>query len=276
MIASVPMPENNPKQPRAEIRNSVPNRAEIEQARDVTIRVFDALCGLAWHAGIIVGASQRALTDAEYAKQYAGALGIWWSMTGDSFRKLDELLAESGQAVNPFAVFYDSFTAGPLVVGTRTYPNVHAAAHDVLQRVLATLQQVRVDMTPTNLDTTDYERVQHAAVTAVALRDGVVSVIGLNYERDYSTWVSLIRVEAGKALSALPPLTPAIPSFAPEELMVIEALTKHGKPLTQEKLLHSAGLNTSSGTNKDLLAKMRSRGWLTNKGKGYGLPEWGK
>jgi hypothetical protein len=254
--------------------NDVPGPAEVEQARIAAIAVWDALCGMAYHAGVIVDAQGQAARDADYAKQFPGAVWAWWSAACDSFHQLDTLVAECDRVVRPFGLFFDRVSAGTLTLGPRTYANAHVAARDVLNAVVVTTQPVRRAMTPDNVKGHPEEKqVDYAVQCAAAIRDGVVTIIGPNYQRDYSLWVSLARRESAQALSVLPP--PA-PKLAGNERMIVEALRMHGKPLTQVNLLVAAKLNPDSGTNKSLLSVMRDRGDLTNKGKGYGLPEWDK
>jgi predicted transcriptional regulator len=62
-----------------------------------------------------------------------------------------------------------------------------------------------------------------------------------------------------------------------EEEMIIKALRKKKKHMTQEQLLNAAGL-AIHGTNKSILAQMVQRELIDNgtdkRGRGYGLPEW--
>lgn len=274
MIASVPlptMPDDNPKRTSGVSPTDVPNQSQVERARELAIGVFDDICGLAWHAGVMVDARQRAVTDAAYAEHYPTALQVWWDTARANLDKMDLRLAECERIVRPFGFFYDRVSGGVLSIGTRTYPNAHVAAHGVLNGVLVRLQHVREALAPAGVENlARAEQVEHVERCAVDVIEGVVSVVGDNFQRDYTTWVSLIRLEAAKALSALPPPSPTLSTT---EQMIVDALKSAGKPLTQEKLLEAARLGIT-GTNKGILAGMRERGVLTNKGKGYGLPEW--
>lgn len=251
----------------------VPNRAQLDAARQLTCDLLNQACGLADYARVMADTYPAVMHDTERLASFAFALETWRAVAVDSFGRLDALTTDASRIVTPLDLYYDRFSSGPLTISRRTYPNAHTAAVEIGRRILVTTSTTRTALS--GFTAVSYGRedpVGCLAGHAGDLRDGAVKVIGSNYADDVTAWLALIRLESAKAMSALPPPTPFLSGM---EQMIVDALRRHGQPLTQEKLLDAAKLGVT-GSNKALLAAMRERGVVNNKGKGYSLPEWGR
>lgn len=68
---------------------------------------------------------------------------------------------------------------------------------------------------------------------------------------------------------------PEVGDLSGEERLLLDALRRHGHPMTTEQLLRSISVNANDSNYKKILAGLVQRHWLTNRNKkGYALPEW--
>lgn len=275
--------------PRSAERAIRPSRADIGIANEICEETLRRLFR-------IFESARRGA--AQYRRDMSTVDQIWlraWTIEILSeHQKLEKLVREAGLRVLPLAKFFDRCAVSTMKLQDRRYSTVFEAiansAEEFLQRGKVTFTDIAAIR----------HRIGNEYGVALALKRHAMSLLGEgiaivgDLDGAQARLEAELRLQAAKAIEATVQSPSAIPigakerkqragnqsaepKLAEEEKMVVDALKKARKRMTQEKLLPAARLKIT-GSNKSLLANMVQREVLDNRrdelGRGYGLPEW--
>jgi hypothetical protein len=207
-----------------------------------------------------------------------GLVHVAWEVNAYTLFILD-CLQDAVPSVQRVMRLLDAHSQGPVRLGTHTSSNAHAAVVGLGLQVQQLSNAGQFSVLPfdqQNDQVVVNEWLNRNLPHLTAFVNGIRGMPTI----DADELLALIRIESAGGVSSSPGLVPPPPPpptfpLIQEEIMVLDALRKHSKPMLQGNLLDAAKLKRT-GPNNQLLAWMRQRGLLNNKGKGFYLPEWDK